>query len=148
MARGSINKGHAVRIGGESVENLEVNLIYVLAQSIDQLIRDAERRINAKGRSVKYEMKMRFGQFTQSVKRACILADTLDTDIALLTNSDAKNRGEYDDWHAEANALCRLLLLYEDRLRETKDTDEIFALLDSKPARIVTEEVIKRFTLK
>lgn len=132
-----------------TVEDVEVNALYMMSQAMDLMLRDVERRLRAKGQILRHESKRIFTRFTECVRGACINADTLDQHIAGSTAPSGYK--DYNIWQEEANELARLMLLYADRCGQYPDRiADVFSLLNSYKtgAGIIDEAALERFRLK
>lgn len=131
-----------------SVEDLEINLLYIAAMAMERIIDDIERRLQAKGKAFQREKKMRFKDIMSSiknVKRQNDLIDQIDYAEGLRGNYE-----KYQYYQEDAYELARILLLFADR--HTKDVEagnqvaKYLRSMDS--ADIVTEQILERFYLK
>ena len=127
-------------------ENVEINLMYLMAYSIWFLADDAERRMAPKEQSLHFQQKQRFNRMMEHLKGVKQQHDLLFEDYVTAWGN---NRENYDGEQFNANVITRLLLLFYDRvLCNGAREDEVFKLLRSFPEEDINEEVLKRFYMK
>ena len=135
-------------MAAQSVQQVEVNVCYMMSRAIDLMLLDVERRMRAEGREFRHEKKVIFNRLMESIGVVFRYIAMLNSDI----EESAKGNGykDLDIWAAESNEMCRLLLLYADRCgRYPDDSNSVFKLLRSfEGDGIITEEVLSRFYLK
>lgn len=131
-----------------TVENLEINLVYILSMSIERIMNDIERRLAEKKSAYKMEKKMRLSNILKAIKTIKMnsdLIDQIDFGEGLVGNYDS-----YQYYQEDAYELARILLLFSDR--HTNDVEMGYKtakfLRSFEGAGIVTEEVLERFYLK
>lgn len=130
-----------------SVENLEINTMYIMAMALERIADDVERRLNTKKCTFRHSKKMRFNNIIKAIKNMkmnCDLIDQIDFAEGL------KGRYEnYQSYQEDAYRLARIILLCADR--DTEDPSNLFdvqkLLRSQKGAGIITEEVLSRFYL-
>lgn len=130
-----------------TVENLEINTMYIMAMALERIANDVERRLNAQKCTFRQSKKMRFNNIIKAIKNMkmnCDLIDQIDFAEGL--------RGRYENYQSyqeDAYRLARIILLCADR--DTDDPSNLFEvqklLRSQKGAGIVTEDVLKRFYL-
>lgn len=131
-----------------SVEDMEINLLYVAAMAFERIIDDVEKRLNTKKRTFQFEKKKRFNDMMGSiknVKRLNDLIDQMDYVEGLKGNYES-----YQYYQEDAYELARILLLFADRHSKNIEIgNEVAKFLRSKEsAEIVDENVLERFYLK
>ena len=131
-----------------SVENLEINLRYIIIMATERIVNDIDKRLKAKKSEFHREKKMRFNQIMDSIKNIKRLNDLIDQEdyaVGLQGNYES-----YQYYQEDAYELARLLLLFADR--HTKDAEignsviKYVRALES--AGIITEDVLTKFYLK
>lgn len=131
-----------------SVEDMEINLLYVAAMAFERIIDDVEKRLNAKKRTFQFEKKKRFNDMMGSIKNVKRLNDLIDQmDYA---EGLKGNYESYQYYQEDAYELARILLLFADRHSKNIEIgNEVAKFLRSKEsAEIVDENVLERFYLK
>ena len=127
-------------------ENVEINLMYLMAYSLWFLADDAERRMAAKGQGLHHTQKQAFGRMMESLKAVKRQHDIVFEDYVTAWGDKAAN---YDGEQFNANLITRLLLLFYDRvLCNGKREDEVFKLIRSFPEEDISEDVLKRFYMQ
>lgn len=130
-----------------TVENLEINIMYIMAMALERIADDVERRLNAQKSTFRQEKKMRFNNIIKAIKTMKVNCDIIDQiDFA----EGLKGRYEnYQSYQEDAYRLARIILLCADR--DTDDPANLFEvqklLRSQKGAGIITEDVLKRFYL-
>lgn len=131
-----------------TVENLEINLVYILSMAIERIMNDIERRLAEKKSAYKMEKKMRLSNILKAIKNIKMnsdLIDQIDFGEGLVGNYDS-----YQYYQEDAYELARILLLFSDR--HTKDVEMGYKtakfLRSLEGEGIITEEVLERFYLK
>lgn len=130
-----------------TVENLEINTMYIMALALERIANDVERRLNAQKCTFKQEKKMRFGNIIKAIKNMKMNCDVIDQiDFA----EGLKGRYEnYQSYQEDAYRLARIILLCADR--DTDDPSNLYEvqklLRSQKGANIITEDVLSRFYL-
>ena len=131
-----------------SVENFEINLLYIIIMATERIVDDIDKRLKAKKSEFHREKKMRFNQIMDSIKNIKRLNDLIDQEdyaVGLQGNYES-----YQYYQEDAYELARLLLLFADR--HTKDAEignsviKYVRALES--AGIITEDVLTKFYLK
>lgn len=131
-----------------SVEDMEINLLYVAAMAFERIIDDVEKRLNAKERTFHFEKKKRFNDMMKSIKNVKRLNDLIDQmDYA---EGLKGNYESYQYYQEDAYELARILLLFADRHSKNIEIgNDVAKFLRSKEsAEIVDENVLERFYLK
>lgn len=131
-----------------SVEDMEINLLYVAAMAFERIIDDVEKRLNTKKRTFQFEKKKRFNDMMGSIKNVKRLNDLIDQmDYA---EGLKGNYESYQYYQEDAYELARILLLFADRHSKNIEIgNEVAKFLRSKEsAEIVDENVLERFYLK
>lgn len=131
-----------------SVEDMEINLLYVAAMAFERIIDDVEKRLNTKKRTFHFEKKKRFNDMMGSIKNVKRLNDLIDQmDYA---EGLKGNYESYQYYQEDAYELARILLLFADRHSKNIEIgNEVAKFLRSKEsAEIVDENVLERFYLK
>lgn len=131
-----------------SVEDMEINILYIAAMAFERIIDDVERRLNAKKRTFHFEKKLRFRQIMDSIKNIKRLSDVIDQED--YAKGLAGNYESYQYYQEDAYELARILLLFADRHSKNIEVgNEVAKFLRSKEsAEIVDENVLERFYLK
>lgn len=131
-----------------SVENFEINLLYIIIMATERIVDDIDKRLKAKKSEFHREKKMRFNQIMDSIKNIKRLNDLIDQEdyaVGLQGNYES-----YQYYQEDAYELARLLLLFGDR--HAKDAEignsviKYVRALES--AGIITEDVLTKFYLK
>lgn len=130
-----------------TVENLEINTVYILSLAIERIMDDIERRLHAQKYAFRQEKKMRINNILKAIKNIKMQSDLIDQiDFG---EGLAGNYGAYQSYQEDAYRLARILLLCADR--DTDDPTNLFEvqklLRSQKGAGIVTEDVLNRFYL-
>lgn len=129
-----------------SPENVEINLMYLMAYSIWFLADDAERRLSVKKQAFHHRAKQAFGRMIEALKTVKRQHDIVYEDYVDAWGTTTEN---YDGEQFNANVVTRLLLLFYDRvLCNGARENEVFRLLRSFPQEDIDEEVLKRFYMK
>ena len=127
-------------------ENIEINLMYLMAYSIWFLADDAERRLAAKGEGLHHKQKQAFNNLVRALKTAKLQHEIVYEDYITAWGNKTVN---YDGEQFNANLITRLLLLFYDRvLCNGKREDEVFKLIRSFPEEDISEDVLKRFYMQ
>lgn len=129
-----------------SPENLEINLMYLMAYSLWFLADDAERRMALRKESFHHRQKQAFNNMINSLKAVKRQHDIVFEDYVTAWGNTVEN---YDGEQFNANLITRLLLLFYDRVlcNGTRE-DAVFKLLRSFPEEDISEEVLKRFYMQ
>lgn len=129
-----------------SPENLEINLMYLMAYSLWFLADDAERRMALRNESLHHRQKQAFNNMINSLKAVKRQHDIVFEDYVTAWGNTVEN---YDGEQFNANLITRLLLLFYDRvLCNGAREDAVFKLLRSFPEEDISEEVLKRFYMQ
>ena len=131
-----------------SLENVLINILYVMAMAMDRIVRVIEILLNSKQHTFHKERKLRFNQIIDSAKNIKRINDLLDEDDY---KEALKGREEiYQYYQEDAYKLCRLILLFSDRDAEDEEnSNKVFKLLrELKGTEEITEEELKWFYLK
>ena len=131
-----------------SVENLEINLLYIIIMATERIVDDIDKRLKAKKSEFHREKKMRFNQIMDSIKNIKRLSDVIDQED--YAKGLAGNYESYQYYQEDAYELARILLLFADRHSKNIEVgNEVAKFLRSKEsAEIVDENVLERFYLK
>lgn len=131
-----------------SVENFEINLLYIIIMATERIVDDIDKRLKAKKSEFHREKKMRFNQIIDSIKNIKRLNDLIDQEdyaVGLKGNYES-----YQYYQEDAYELARLLLLFADR--HTKDVEvgnKVIKFVRSlESAGIVDEDVLAKYYLK
>lgn len=130
-----------------TVENLEINTMYIMAMALERIADDVERRLGAQKMTFMREKKMRFNNIIKAIKAIKVNCDLMDQiDFA----EGLKGRYEhYQSYQEDAYRLARIILLCADR--DAGDPENLYKvqkLLRSLNGEgIITEEVLSRFYL-
>lgn len=131
-----------------SVENFEINLLYIIIMATERIVDDIDKRLKAKKSEFHREKKMRFNQIIDSIKNIKRLNDLIDQEdyaVGLKGNYES-----YQYYQEDAYELARLLLLFGDR--HTKDVEvgnKVIKFVRSlESAGIVDEDVLAKYYLK
>lgn len=142
-------------------EDVEVNVLFMLTQSFDLILRDIERRMAERAlreecRVVEFkrEKKKQFREYLDSLrdiaarmKRSYDLNERITQDI--YDSSAEDNYKSLPIWQLESNELARLVLLYADKSADDENVNKIHSFIRSLPGEgIVTEDVLKNFYLR
>lgn len=146
----------------QKVEDLEINVLYMLTQVFELLMNDFERRVTRHvpvvrngqvvmveaGCGFKREKKQQFKRLVKTLQDLHTQFDLLYNDIVY--SAEDKGWKELDLWASDANDLARMVLLWADKCGPYPDhMEQVFRLLKSYDGEgIVTEDVLKRFYLK
>lgn len=132
----------------QTVDSFEVNVIYMMTQAFELIIRDIERRLLKTNTGFRHEKKKQFTRLMKSIKDIYTQFDILYQDI--IDSTEGRGWETLDIWAEESNELARLILLYADKSAGNLDNiDKIFRYLRRfKGQGIVTEEVLSKFYLK
>ena len=130
-----------------TVENLEINTVYILSLAIERIMNDIERRLLAQKCAFRMEKKMRINNILKAIKNIKMQSDLIDQiDFG---EGLAGNYETYQSYQEDAYRLARIILLCADR--DTDDPKNLFdvqkLLRSQKGAGIITEDVLKRFYL-
>lgn len=131
-----------------SLENILINIIYVMALAMDRIVRVIEILLIAKKHTFHQERKLRFNQIIDSAKNIKRINDLLDTEDY---KEALKGREEiYQYYQEDAYKLCRLILLFSDRDAEDEEnSNKVFKLLrELKGTEEVSEKDMEWFYLK
>lgn len=125
---------------------VEVNLIYLMTGSITLFLSDIERRLRLQGSGFRHEKKRLFTEICSHVKAIRTLDDKLHDDVC----DNVRDWRQYDQWLADTNELCRLMLNYAEHCSEFEGlADRVCEYMSGLPSvGIVTREDIDRFHLK
>lgn len=127
-------------------ENVEINLMYLMAYSLWFLADDAERRLAQRNEGLHHRQKQAFNNMINSLKAVKRQHDIVFEDYVTAWGNTVEN---YDGEQFNANLITRLLLLFYDRaLCNGTREDEVFKLLRSFPEEDISEEVLKRFYMQ
>ena len=131
-----------------SVENFEINLLYIIIMATERIVDDIDKRLKTKKSEFHREKKMRFNQIIDSIKNIKRLNDLIDQEdyaVGLKGNYES-----YQYYQEDAYELARLLLLFGDR--HTKDVEVgnmvIKFVRSLESAGIVDEDVLAKYYLK
>ena len=131
-----------------SVENFEINLLYIIIMATERIVDDIDKRLKTKKSEFHREKKMRFNQIIDSIKNIKRLNDLIDQEdyaVGLKGNYES-----YQYYQEDAYELARLLLLFGDR--HTKDVEvgnKVIKFVRSlESAGIVDEDVLAKYYLK
>lgn len=129
-----------------SPENVEINLMYLMAYSLWFLADDAERRLAQRNEGLHHRQKQAFNNMINSLKAVKRQHDIVFEDYVTAWGNTVEN---YDGEQFNANLITRLLLLFYDRaLCNGAREDAVFKLLRSFPEEDISEEVLKRFYMQ
>lgn len=127
-------------------ENVEINLMYLMAYAIWFLADDAERRMAPKKQGLHFQQKQRFNRMMEHLRGLKQQHDLLFEDYVTAWKNTTEN---YDGEQYNANLITRLLLLFYDRvLCNGEREDAVFKLIRSFPEEDITEDVLKRFYMQ
>ena len=128
------------------VEDIMVNTTFVMADAIDILIRNAEKRLYKRNAVLTQKCKMMHSNLLRCMR---------DTRLALERYNkmcdDNLSWQDRDDQRCDSNYLCRIMMLIADRtaggdtLVEKQIEDFITSLQDKGK---VSEDIIKEFVLR
>lgn len=127
-------------------ENVEINVMYLMAYAIWFLADDAQRRLEAKDQDLHHTQKQAFNGMINALKRVKLTHDIMFQDYVTAWGNKIEN---YDGEQFNANVIARLLLLFYDRVlcNGTRE-DAVFSLIRSFPEEDISEDVLKRFYMK
>lgn len=136
----------AKKIG--SIENLEINLLYIVIMATERIIDDIDKRLKAKKSEFRREKKLRFRQIIDSIKNIKRLNDLIDQEdyaVGLQGNYES-----YQYYQEDAYELARLLLLFADRSSHDVETGNrvIKYIRSLEGLGVIDEEALKKFYLK
>lgn len=101
------------------LEDILINIIYVMAMAMDRMIRVSENLMLAKKKTWQRERKMRFNEMIKCAQRIKTLNDILDQEDYA---EALEGRGElYQYYQEDAYKLCRFILLFCDRDAVSED---------------------------
>lgn len=101
------------------LEDILINIIYVMAMAMDRMIRVSENLMLAKKKTWQRERKMRFNEMIKCVQRIKALNDIIDQEDYA---EALEGRGElYQYYQEDAYKLCRFILLFCDRDAVSED---------------------------
>lgn len=132
----------------KTVHDLEINVLYLLTQVFEVMMRDFERRISKEGIEFWQEKKRQFNRLMKSVRDIYTQFDILYEDIII--SAEPVGWQELDEWQADANAVARLVLLYADRCcPRPENSESLFKFLEGLSGDgVVGEEALGRFMMK
>lgn len=127
------------------IEDVEINLVYMMAMAIERIIDDIDRRFRAKGARFSHDKKMRFNNIIKACKEVKRQSDLIDqTDYK---DAFKGREGKWMDYYENGLWIARLMLLVCDRI--TANPDAYYGipkhLRTRKTAGIVTEKDLERF---
>jgi len=132
------------------VEDVEANVLYMMSQAMDLILRDADRRMQRRAQEMglrggfKHEKKQLFRRYVDAVRTACIISEQLGDDVIATTAK--RGYKDFPLWQEESNELARLVLLYADKSSEEGATESIFGYLNSfHGAGVIDDSVLKKF---
>lgn len=113
------------------LEDILINIIYVMAMAMDRMIRVSENLMLAKKKTWQRERKMRFNEMIKCAQRIKTLNDIIDQEDY---GEALVGRGEcYQYYQEDAYKLCRFLLFFCDRDAVSEDnSNETFKLMRSQ----------------
>lgn len=131
-----------------SKTDYEINLIYVLTQAFELIMRDFERRMDKEGYIFLKEKKRQFHRLMDSTRVVVKQYEILYNDI--MVAAEPKGWQELDMWARDANSLARMILLWGDKCGPYPDNEEkaLTQLMQMDGEGIVDEEMLKRFYLR
>lgn len=101
------------------LEDILINIIYVMAMAMDRMIRVSENLMLAKKKTWQRERKMRFNEMIKCAQRIKALNDIIDQEDYA---EALEGRGElYQYYQEDAYKLCRFILLFCDRDAVSED---------------------------
>lgn len=126
----------------------EINLIYVLTQAFELIMRDFERRLNKDGFRFVHEKKRQFNRLLETTRNVVKQYELLYSDI--MEAAEPKGWQELDMWAKDANSLARMLLLWGDKCGPYPDNEEMVfdMMMAFKGEGIVDEEMLQKFYLR
>lgn len=127
--------------------DLLVNTAFMVALSLELMLREIERRFNMESATFVKEKRQKFTRFLENTKRALYFAEELTQDIF---DVDAKDKWKnIPVWQDESNELTRLILMYADRSADVDVVNKIFKFIrEIEGEGIVDEELLNRFYLR
>lgn len=131
-----------------TVENLEINTVYILSMAIERIVDDIEKRLLAQRCEFRMEKKMRINNILKAIKNIKMQSDLIDQiDFG---EGLAGNYESYQYYQEDAYELARILLLFADRHSKDIEVGNQIAkhLRSMETANIITEEVLDKFYLK
>ena len=130
-----------------SQDDLIINASFMVAISLELMLRDIERRLNMQSATFQREAKRKFSFFLDHCKKALHFAEELTQEIYKV-DADAKWKN-IPVWQEESNELARLILLYADKSANVDNVEAVFKMLRELPGEgIVDEELLKYYYLK
>ncbi|MBR1436159.1 MAG: hypothetical protein IJ584_13735 [Bacteroidales bacterium] len=146
----------------QKVEDLEINVLYMLTQVFELLMNDFERRVTRHvpvvrngqvvmveaGCGFKREKKQQFKRLVKTLQDLHTQFDLLYNDIVY--SAEDKGWKELDLWASDANDLARMVLLWADKCGPYPDhMEQVFRLMKTyKGEGIITDEVLEHFHMK
>lgn len=131
-----------------TVDSLEINILYMLTQVFELIMRDFERRLRPAGIVFRHEKKQQFNRLMKSIKDIYTQFEILYQD--LIISAEPHGWKELDYWQSDANDLARMVLLWADKCGPYPDhMEQVFRLMKTyKGEGIITDEVLEHFHMK
>ena len=129
-------------------EDLMINVLYILTQTFELIMRDFERRLRPTGIFFRHEKKQQFNRLMKSIKDIYTQFEILYQDIII--SAEPHGWKELDYWASDANDLARMVLLWADKCGPYPDhMEQVFRLMKTyKGEGIITDEVLEHFHMK
>lgn len=130
------------------VQDVEMNVLYMMSQAMDKILMDADRRGLVKPNlELIREKKILFKKLTNCIAGAFRAILDLNNDIE---QSAKEDYSELDVWAEESNEMCRLILLFADKCGKNIDNaNAVFKFLRGLEGEgVITENDLDRFRLK
>lgn len=129
------------------IENAEIGILYTTAFAIYFIAQDAERRMNSKGCTMRFERKRLFNGIIKDLQGAKYKQDQLYEDYIKAWGNKLQN---FDEEQENASVLAKLLMLWYDRVQGYADREKVIIESIQKlwPSEILTDSDIKRFDMR
>lgn len=130
------------------LEDILINIIYVMAMAMDRMIRVSEKLMLANKKAWQRERKMRFNEMIKCAQRIKTLNDIIDQEDYA---EALEGRGElYQYYQEDAYKLCRFILLFCDRDNVSEDlsNDTFKHMRAQEGTGHIEEDELKWFYLK
>lgn len=136
----------------------QVKTALLMCNSIDVILRNADRRMRATYNKYGLNVKPSGGDiltgmanYCRQVRNACYAFEKDIEPHIVRSTYDSYGVDSYDWFRASANEVAQLVLKTTDRCngQNNDNLEKVFAFLDSLPSQgLFSDEDIKRFTLK
>lgn len=126
--------------------NSLVNTYYILAETLDMMIREMEAQFNELGKGVKHNVRQRHTEMMRLIRLLKVNQEKFITDYEAFKGDWQK----YDDLRNSAAYISRIILLIADRTNDRgKVENEIEAYLRRKKTTgVVSDELLDKFYIR